>query len=84
MKFCQHSVDNLQGNIGPGPYFHTALQLLAIVETWMVQIDPNAFKLNCLSSRYRVVQSPRQTAAVVNHGGRLFVIYYELLSVKLV
>ena len=59
------------------------LDLLAVCETWIVDDDPNAVKLDCLPTSFRVIHRPRPTATKTTRGGGLCVIYRDSLAVRI-
>lgn len=58
------------------------LDLLAVCETWIVNDDPDAIKMDCVPDGFRVIHRPRPSAARGTRGGGLCVIYRDTLSVR--
>src|SRR5208282_4233948 len=58
------------------------IDVLAVCETFIVNNDQPAIKLDCLPPGYRVVHLPRPTATRYARGGGLCVIHRDTLSVK--
>ena len=56
--------------------------VLAVCETWIVNDDPDAVKLDCAPDGYRVLHQPRPAATRRTRGGGLCVIYRDTLTVK--
>jgi hypothetical protein len=55
---------------------------LAVCETWIVNDDPDAAKLDCAPDGYRVLHQLRPAATRRTRGGGLCVIYRDTLTVK--